>query len=35
MPIEKDSSNIILSVAPDKVIFAELRNKGALKLFHL
>ena len=31
MPIEKDSSNIILSAAPDKVIFAELKNKEACK----
>lgn len=31
MSIEKDSSNIILSAAPDKVIFAELKNKEACK----
>lgn len=31
MPIEKDGSNIILSAAPEKVIFAELANKQACK----
>ena len=31
MSIKKDGSNIILSVAPDKVIFAELKNKQACK----
>lgn len=31
MSIKKDGSNVILSAAPDKVIFAELKNKQACK----
>ncbi len=31
MSIKKDGSNMILSAAPDKVIFAELKNKQACK----